>query len=100
MPAFLLVFDDDPAFTVSDALRAEHAKYFLGRGSQAIIGGPTFDDQQQVSGRVLVAEFPSIHEARAWAADEPLVKVGRVKAWRLQAMAVVQKDGVYTPVGR
>jgi len=100
MPAFFLYFQDDPAVPVDEALRARHREYFLGRGEGAILGGPLFDEQQEVAGRVLVADFPTLEAARAWGEKEPLVEVGRSRLVHAAAMAIVQKDGAFTPVGR
>ena len=98
MPAFALIFEDDPVRPVADALRLVHRDYFLGLGERAALGGPTFGEDGKVSGRLLVADFPSLDDARAWAEGEPLVKAGSSKLVKATAMVVAQKDGKFTPV--
>ncbi len=99
MPAFVLIFEDILDFQVDPAVRAVHVDYLKSLGEQAIVAGPTFGEDQKITGRVVVADFPSLEDARAFAAEEPLVKAGRVLRWRVSSMAIVQKDGVFTPLG-
>ncbi len=100
MPTFALIFEDDPARPVGDELRLVHRDYFLGLGDRAMVGGPTFGEDGKVSGRLMVGDFPSLADARAWAADEPLVVAGSSRLAKATAMVVAQKDGVFTPVKR
>ncbi len=98
MPAFMILFDD--ALDVGEAapaLRDEHIAYFVAAGPTVILGA-ALSEEGSPTGRMLVAEFPSLEAARAFAENEPLVKAGRVKQWRASAAAVVQKDGAYLPI--
>ena len=99
MPTFVLIFEDDPSVAVAAELRATHVAYLQSLGAQAVLSGPTFGEDQAVTGRVIVGEFPTLSDARAFADAEPLVLAGRAKVWRAAAMAVVQKDGVFKPPG-
>jgi len=100
MPAFVVIFDDDdPAVTVSDALGQAHVAYFLALGERAILGGAMLNDEGGAKARLLVGDFPSIEEARAFAANEPLAAAGRVKGWRVEPFFVAQERGVHTPAG-
>ena len=99
MPTFIVIFEDDPAVAVAPELRATHVDYLKSLGAQAVLAGPTFDEDQAVTGRVVVGEFPTLADARAFAEAEPFVKAGRAKVSRAAAMVVVQKDGVFKPLG-
>ena len=99
MPTFVLIFEDDPSVAVAAELRATHVAYLQSLGAQAVLAGPTFGEDQAVTGRVIVGDFPTLADARAFADAEPLVLAGRAKVWRAAAMAVVQKDGVFKPPG-
>ena len=96
MPTFVVIFEDDLTAPMPDHLNAEHRAHFLGLGERAILGGPTMTDDGKLSGRLLIGEFPSLEEARAWAASEPLVLCGRVKNWRASPFVVVQDKGEFT----
>ncbi len=98
MPVFMILFDD--ALDVSEAdpaLRDEHIAYFVAAGPKVILGA-ALSEGPNPTGRLLVADFPSLEAAKAFAENEPLVKAGRVRQWRASAAAVVQKDGAYFPV--
>ena len=99
MPTFVLIFEDDQTVPIEAELRARHVAYLQSLGEYAILAGPTFDTDQKVTGRVIVGEFASLDNARAFADAEPLVIAGRSRVSRAQSMVVVQKDGVFTPVG-
>ena len=99
MPTFVLIFEDDPTVTVAPELRAAHVACLQSLGAQAVLSGPTFGEDQAVTGRVIVADFPTLSHARAFADAEPLVKAGRARVWRAAAMTVIQKDGVFKPAG-
>ena len=99
MPTFVLIFEDEPTVAVAPELRAAHVAYLQSLGAQAVLSGPTFSEDQAVIGRVIVADFPSLQDARAFADAEPLVKAGRAKVWRAAAMTVIQKDGVFKTAG-
>ena len=99
MPTFVLIFEDDASVAVAPELRATHVAYLQSLGAQAVLAGPTFGEDQSVTGRVIVGDFPTLDDARAFADAEPLVLAGRAKVWRAAAMAVVQKDGVFKPPG-
>ena len=99
MPTFVLIFDDDQSVAIDPEVRARHVAYLQSLEENAMLAGPTFDQDKQVTGRVVVGEFATLENAQAFAAAEPLVIAGRSKAWRVQSMVVVQKDGVFTPVG-
>lgn len=98
MSTFVLIFEDDPARLIDADLRVAHREYFLGLGDRAIVGGPTFGEDGKVSGRVMVGDFPSLEDARIWAAGEALIKAGCSKLSKASAMVIVQKDGTFTPV--
>ena len=96
MPAFAVIFDDDTAVAVPDEVGARHREHFLGLGERAILGGPTFGDDQVLNGRLLIGEFASLEAAKAWAAAEPFVTFGRSKIARVAPMTVVQDKGKVT----
>ncbi len=100
MPLFFLMFDDDASHPVDEAARLKHREYFLGRSDKVVVGGPLFDEAQDVAGRVLIGEFDSLEAAKAWASQEPLVVSGRSRLVRASAITIVQKDGAFTPVAR
>ncbi len=98
MPHFMMLFDDDKDFDVSEPLRAEHHAYLLGLGEKVVLGASLSDGGPTPSGRLVVADFRDLRAAEDFAAHEPLVLAGRVKHWKVAAAAIAQKDGVYIPV--
>jgi uncharacterized protein YciI len=99
LPTFVLIFEDDAGVSVDPDLRGRHVEHLKSLGEQAILGGPTFSEDQQVTGRVIVGEFATLEDARAFAAAEPLVMAGRARLWRAAPFAIVQKDGVFRAPG-
>ncbi len=93
MPAFAVIFEDDLAVEVPDDVGARHRDHFVGLGARAILGGPTFGESQALDGRMLIGEFASLEEARAWADAEPFVVFGRSKVVRVTAITIVQERG-------
>ena len=98
MAAFVLIFEDDLSVPIQEQVGERHTQHFLALGERAILGGPTFGEDKEVNGRLLVADFASLEEARAWARAEPLVQSGRVLRWRATAMTIVQQMGAYVPM--
>src|SRR5262245_20761136 len=97
MPAFAVIFEDDVSIEVPPDLGARHREHFTGLGERAILGGPTLNDDQTLSSRLLIGEFASLQDARAWAAAEPFVQYGRSKVSRVSPFVPVQEKGVFTP---
>ena len=98
MPAFVVIFEDDVSVAVPDEVGTRHRQHFVDLGERAILGGPTFTDEQALNGRLLIGEFASLEEARAWAAAEPFVQFGRSTLTRVAPFAVVQEKGRITPL--
>jgi len=99
MPTFMMLFEDDASFEVPEPLRAEHHAYLLALSEKVVLGGSLSDGGPSPTGRLVVADFPSLEAAQAFAAAEPLVLAGRVARWTVSAIAIVQKDGTYSPIG-
>ena len=98
MPAFVVIFDDDDlSVAISEPVSNAHVAHFLALGERAILGGAMLNDEGTAKARLLVGEFASVEEARAFAATEPLVVAGRVKGWRVEPFFIAQERGVHTP---
>jgi uncharacterized protein YciI len=97
MPLFAMIFQDDLGVDVTDDVGARHREHFLGLGERAVLGGPTFNDEQALNGRLLIGEFPGLDEAKAWAAAEPFVQFGRSRISQVSAFVLVQDRGRFIP---
>jgi uncharacterized protein YciI len=72
-----------------------HARDAVTRG-ELLLGGALADP---VDGAVLLFQGDSPRPVEAFAAADPYVKAGLVKAWRVRAWTTVVGEGAASPIG-
>ena len=76
MPLFLLNARDKPgALDVRMSNRPAHLDWAKAHADRILMAGPVFaDDGETFAGSTFVVEFPTLADAKAWAADDPYAK--------------------------
>lgn len=74
---FFFHYTDKPARgSLRAATRDAHLAYVDGFAGQIVIGGPTFDEEGNMNGSAIVAEFADRTAAEAFSEGDPYVKAG------------------------
>lgn len=81
MPSFAIIGHDVAHSSAQRKLtRAEHVARLQALDSEQrlLIAGPTpiVHDKKDMSGSIVIADFDSLEDAQAWAADEPYLRDG------------------------
>ncbi len=88
MALFVINCTDKPAsLELRTATRPEHLAYLAGLGDRLTAAGPYVDEAGVPQGSMIIAEFPDLAAARAFADADPYNKAGlfqavAVKQWR------------------
>ncbi|WP_300391806.1 YciI family protein [Henriciella sp.] len=78
MPLFLVNARDKPnALDLRMENRPAHLDWAKAHADRIWMAGPVFsDDGETFAGSTFVVEFDSLHEAEAWAANDPYAEAG------------------------
>jgi uncharacterized protein YciI len=58
------------------ATRVEHLQYMIAARERIVFGGPFLGAEGTPVGSVFAMDFPTVHDAEAWLADEPYTRAG------------------------
>ena len=74
---FAFVLHDAPGMAARRLeVRPEHKAYLAGVAERMAFAGPLLDEAGEMSGSLLVIDFPDRAAALAWLATEPLTRAG------------------------
>lgn len=87
MPLFAIVTADKPGMAEARAaIRQTHLDYLASREDVVVLGGVTYDAEDQKDGSVWIVNLPDVAAAEAFAANEPFVKAGLFQSVRIRRM--------------
>jgi len=80
--------DDDNMRHVREEIRTEHRAYLKKAADRVAFAGPLLsDDGSDITGSLLVLEFPDRAQAQAWIDQEPYTREGLYRSMDLQVFS-------------